>query len=200
VEIHFLVTAANEVFRIAVLPPHPTQDNLIRAAGIACKAFNRLTSDPEFSQLLRQMTLRREEWAFEFHQITSSIHHFRDFFLVRDLEMLGASGVDPMVLDAIKREGENLAAEIGSRDADHTSILQRVSVLRDDVCYMSSRFNAIEPAAVTRKRIQKIATGIAGTVVVVVNATPFALQYLSPAGTTVSNLLGSALLGAALAS
>jgi hypothetical protein len=198
-EIDFLVAAANEVFRVAVLPLHPSHQNVVIAAGITCKALNRLTSDLEFSNLLEQMTLRRNEYGYEFNQITSSIHHFRDFFLVRDLQLLQASGLDPAVLDAIRKEATDLADEVKNESANYSSILQRMSLLRDDACFMSTRLNFIQPAEARRRRIRKLAGGIAGSVVVAANATPFALEYLSPAGTTVSNALGSALIGAALA-
>lgn len=188
------IEAANEVYRLAVLPAHPTPEEYIRASDIACSAFNRLYNSEDFAGVVSMMSHRVEETEAAFSEITRSLRHFKDFFVPRDIELLERHGVDRDLLRALADRAQELLVAVQKQRVDPDGIKSRLSMLRDDACALSSELIHKKAQQDSRRRLRRYAYALGGAVIIAVNGHPTALNYLSPAGTAVSAAWGGALI------
>lgn len=193
-EFDYLVQAANEVSRLAVLPAHPTPEEYGRAAGIACKAFNRLYNDQQFTGVLKTMSLRVRATNATFNEITGSLQHFKVFFVPRDIELLANHGVEADLLRILADRAEELLVSIREHRVDEGRIGVQLLFLRDDACELSAQLRRSKERQDSRRRLRRYAFALGGTTIIVVNASSSALNYLSLAGTAVSAAWGTALI------
>ena len=201
----YLVTAANEMFRLIVLNGEPSPEDILKAAHIGCETLNILLNDEDFfreaEELGRRKVGRQEREEFDY--LTGDLAYFINHFLKIERDILLAGGIDEELVNQLLENAKDSLQAIRNWDGDAEMLRWLITRLREEICHAEEALDEEQSRNEWRdrwrRRLKRATLAIGGAAIVGLDASALAATYgLSAPGTAVSAALGGALIGVAV--
>jgi len=195
----YLTEAAKAIYDIESRTMKPTPQDTAQIATIACKALERLIRDKEFRDDLYRMADYKSKDA-EIHKgMRRDLRTFMDSFLRPESDLLKKAGLSDEQATHILLSAAFFHDALDAKP-DPKRILDALDRLRKDTCEVATEKAKIQEDEkqkdMRHKRIKKWSLGIAGALLIALDATA---EAPSAGLATASFTLGGAMVGGAVA-
>jgi len=177
------------------------QDSLIEAAKLACTTLEQVSENDYLREAVRLLAKERNRHAKGFEDVMMSLKKVEKF-LEKEYKLLIRSGMSPNSAKEVITECFDLLTAVYEGEVPPYRMFEAIARIRAVTCELKDELLEHTLSAARREQVKKglrkARIVIAGTSLVVLNASTYLVDFLTPTEAAVSLAFGEGLIGAAI--